>query len=84
MNGNRFLDFRITAEPGQPMQELRVKAAVLWLKADFRKRSLTACQQYLWAFRVKETPNYSNKLRIEEVSHSFYLSIIEAIHHVCG
>ncbi|KAK5638902.1 hypothetical protein RI129_013197 [Pyrocoelia pectoralis] len=66
VNGNRFLDFRITAEPGQSMQELRVRAASLWLKADLRKRPLSSCQQFLWAFRVKEMPTFSNKLQIEE------------------
>lgn len=73
INGNRFLDFRITTEPGQLMQELRIRSATLWLKADLRKRPITTCQQYLWAFRVRDTPSYSNKLRIEEVSFIFII-----------
>ncbi|XP_018336376.1 inhibin beta chain [Agrilus planipennis] len=68
VNGNKYLEFRITPEPGQAIQELRVREATLWLKTELRKRPPTRCQQYLWAFRVKQF-SFSNKLSLDE--HNF-------------
>lgn len=69
LNDNRLLEFRLSREAEQPavggLQELRVRSATLWLRADLRSaphsssrgphrthHSQAACQPTLWVFAV--------------------------------
>lgn len=59
LNDNRLLEFRMSKEPEQATgQELRVRAATLWLRVDLRAshrsraRMPGVCVPTLWVFTV--------------------------------
>lgn len=66
VNGNRLLEFRVSAESGQVGQEFRVRAATLWLKADIRHPRPTKCKSTdIYVFKFVKPLRGSIKLNSE-------------------